>query len=211
MDVIARRLMTRYDLSCRRLCDKLYLKAETQQVDRILAAFSAKYYVDNPDTIFAEKGRSHSLRIRAALVPSADLMHTPPDIIHAATYAILLLNTDLHVADVIARMSRSDFVYNTMSAIHAQSRASPYIKESSDNAVTPQRERLEPVSDAGSAVASKIQGATVNVDEHSVSDKPVRQSTSMPAVNTRAWDTEVEAALKVCVLVFSTRYDWNIF
>lgn len=81
----------------RRLCEKLYLRAETQQVDRILAAFSARYMDENPDSVFQTK-----------------------DIVHAATYAMLLLNTDLHVADVSSRMSRSDFILNTMSAIHAQ-------------------------------------------------------------------------------------------
>ena len=33
---------------------------------------------------------------------------------------MLLLNTDLHVADVGTRMSRSDFVVNTMAVIKAQ-------------------------------------------------------------------------------------------
>ena len=40
--------------------------------------------------------------------------------VHAATYAMLLLNTDLHIADVVSRMSRTDFVSNTMSAVRAQ-------------------------------------------------------------------------------------------
>lgn len=42
------------------------------------------------------------------------------DVIHAAAYAMLLLNTDLHIADVQTRMSRGDFVQNTMAAIRAQ-------------------------------------------------------------------------------------------
>lgn len=92
------------EMAFRRLCEKLYLRAETQQIDRILAAFSARYIEENPDSIFQTK-----------------------DIVHAVTYAMLLLNTDLHVADVTSRMSRSDFVFNTMSAIHAQNSATPSI------------------------------------------------------------------------------------
>lgn len=43
------------------------------------------------------------------------------DIVHAVAYSILLLNTDLHVAQVASKMSRAQFVRNTMSAIyHAQ-------------------------------------------------------------------------------------------
>lgn len=92
------------EMAFRRLCEKLYLRAETQQIDRILAAFSSRYIEENPDSIFQTK-----------------------DIVHAVTYAMLLLNTDLHVADVMNRMSRSDFIFNTMSAIHAQNSATPSI------------------------------------------------------------------------------------
>ncbi|KAK9894038.1 hypothetical protein P389DRAFT_174035 [Cystobasidium minutum MCA 4210] len=92
------------EMAFRRLCEKLYLRAETQQIDRILAAFSGWYLEENPDTIFKTK-----------------------DIVHAVTYAMLLLNTDLHVADVANRMSRSDFILNTMSAIRAQEDMTPSI------------------------------------------------------------------------------------
>lgn len=40
----------------RLLCGKLYLKAETQEVDRILEAFSQRYFECNPDTIFGSPG-----------------------------------------------------------------------------------------------------------------------------------------------------------
>lgn len=41
-------------------------------------------------------------------------------VVHAVTYSLLLLNTDLHVADITTRMSRSQFVRNTMTAIQMQ-------------------------------------------------------------------------------------------
>lgn len=37
---------------CRRLCAKLYLKAETQQVDRILEEFSRRYWDCNPGSVY---------------------------------------------------------------------------------------------------------------------------------------------------------------
>lgn len=47
----------RLDYAFRRLCEKLYLRAETQQVDRILSTFSAKYMEDNPNNMLGNKGK----------------------------------------------------------------------------------------------------------------------------------------------------------
>ncbi|KAK2463293.1 hypothetical protein APHAL10511_004948 [Amanita phalloides] len=87
----------RLDLAFRHLCSKLYLKAETQQVDRILEEFGKRYWECNPSTLYGSAS-----------------------VVHAITYSILLLNTDLHVADLATHMSRSQFVRNTMTAIQAQ-------------------------------------------------------------------------------------------
>lgn len=87
----------RLDLAFRRLCDKLYLKAETQQVDRILEQFSRRYWNNNPKAVFGSA-----------------------DVVHAVSYSLLLLNTDLHVVETSTRMLRSQFVKNTLSAIHSQ-------------------------------------------------------------------------------------------
>ncbi|KAF7731518.1 hypothetical protein EC973_009282 [Apophysomyces ossiformis] len=84
-----------------KFCGKLHLKAETQQIDRILERFAIRYWECNPDSIF---GNPES-----------------KDIIHAIVYSLLLLNTDLHVAQgERKKMSRSAFVRNTMNAIRAQ-------------------------------------------------------------------------------------------
>lgn len=64
----------------------------------------------------------------AALVSSANLFSWPLsdvhptciDIVHAVSYSLLLLNTDLHVAELSTRMSRSQFVRNTLTAIQMQ-------------------------------------------------------------------------------------------
>lgn len=82
------------EAALRKLCDKLFLRAETQQVDRILAAFSQRYFVCNSDTMFGNA-----------------------DVIHAVSFSILLLNTDLHVAELDSRMTRTQFVRNTLDAI----------------------------------------------------------------------------------------------
>ncbi|KAJ7725837.1 hypothetical protein DFH07DRAFT_853529 [Mycena maculata] len=92
----------RLDLAFRRLCAKLYLKAETQQVDRILEEFSRRYWECNPGGLYG----------------SANL-------VHAVSYSLLLLNTDLHVADLQTRMSRTQFVRNTLTAIQMQLQPTP--------------------------------------------------------------------------------------
>ena len=84
----------RLDVAFRRLCDKLFLRAETQQIDRILAAFSQRYYECNPDSIFGSA-----------------------DVIHSVVFSILLLNTDLHIAELQERMTLKQFVRNTLGAI----------------------------------------------------------------------------------------------
>jgi PH and SEC7 domain-containing protein len=47
----------RLDHAFRRLCAKLFLKAETQQVDRILVEFSRRYHECNPDNLFGNSSK----------------------------------------------------------------------------------------------------------------------------------------------------------
>lgn len=104
----------RLDLAFRRLCAKLYLKGETQQVDRILEEFSRRYWECNPGGVYGSA-----------------------NIVHAVSYSLLLLNTDLHVADLSTRMSRSQFVRNTLTAIQTQlNPASPDLGSSSSADLT---------------------------------------------------------------------------
>ncbi|GFZ49007.1 hypothetical protein JCM24511_06756 [Saitozyma sp. JCM 24511] len=78
----------------RDLCSKLHLKAESQEIDRIIEGFSARYFECNPTTVFGSAG-----------------------VVHTVTGAMLMLNTDLHIADLSKHMSRADFVRNAMRAI----------------------------------------------------------------------------------------------
>jgi len=76
------------------LCGRLVLKAETQQVDRILDGFSKRWCQSNPNHGFKSV-----------------------DVVHTICYSILLLNTDLHLADIESKMTRSQFVKNTIPTI----------------------------------------------------------------------------------------------
>ncbi|KAF9244889.1 hypothetical protein BU15DRAFT_85738 [Melanogaster broomeanus] len=97
----------RLDNAFRRLCGKLFLKAETQQVDRILEEFSRRFWDCNPIRLYGNAS-----------------------VVHGVTYSLLLLNTDLHVADIANRMSRSQFVRNTMTAIQMQLHPTRYASTS---------------------------------------------------------------------------------
>nr|XP_019047599.1 hypothetical protein I302_04215 [Kwoniella bestiolae CBS 10118]OCF26529.1 hypothetical protein I302_04215 [Kwoniella bestiolae CBS 10118] len=79
----------------RDLCQKLHLKAESQEIDRIIEAFSTRYFECNPSTVFGT-----------------------PGVVHTVTAAMLMLNTDLHIAELNKHMSKTDFVRNAMRAIH---------------------------------------------------------------------------------------------
>ncbi|KAE8348300.1 hypothetical protein BDV28DRAFT_98462 [Aspergillus coremiiformis] len=79
----------------RSLCTRLILKGETQQVDRVLDAFSIRWCECNPNHGFKAS-----------------------DVVHTICYSLLLLNTDLHLADIEQKMTKNQFVRNTMPTIH---------------------------------------------------------------------------------------------
>ncbi|KAE8441415.1 hypothetical protein EG329_004971 [Mollisiaceae sp. DMI_Dod_QoI] len=97
------------------MCGRLVLKAESQQVDRILVAFSKRWCESNPDHGF--KGT---------------------DVVHTVCYSLLLLNTDLHLADIEQKMTRSQFVKNTMPTIRKS------VADSAPNAFEPTRASILP-------------------------------------------------------------------
>ncbi|KAL9611008.1 MAG: hypothetical protein Q9167_004322 [Letrouitia subvulpina] len=78
----------------RDFCGRLLLKGETQQVDRILDAFSSRWCACNPN---------HGFKAT--------------DVVHTICYSILLLNTDLHVAEIEQKMTRPQFIKNTVPTI----------------------------------------------------------------------------------------------
>ncbi|KAL8858367.1 MAG: hypothetical protein Q9178_005048 [Gyalolechia marmorata] len=78
----------------RDFCGRLLLKGETQQVDRILDAFSTQWCACNPD---------HGFKAT--------------DVVHTICYSVLLLNTDLHAAEIEQKMTRAQFIKNTLPTI----------------------------------------------------------------------------------------------
>ncbi|KZS98411.1 hypothetical protein SISNIDRAFT_404603 [Sistotremastrum niveocremeum HHB9708] len=100
------------DQAFRRLCAKLYVKAESQQLDRLLDEFARRYWDCNPRSLFGNAG-----------------------VVHAVMYSLLLLNTDLHVAELTSHMSRTQFVRNTLSTIQAQVKPDPSEYQSSTSEV----------------------------------------------------------------------------
>lgn len=82
----------------RLFCSRLYIRGETQVIDRILESFSRRWTACNTE----EKIIS-------------------PDIAYIIAFALITLNTDLHTANMDAeqKMRKSAFVDNTMQAIQA--------------------------------------------------------------------------------------------
>ncbi|EWC45570.1 hypothetical protein DRE_05428 [Drechslerella stenobrocha 248] len=80
----------------RGLCEKLVLKGETQQVDRIVSAVAKRWCDCNGNHGFKNV-----------------------DVVHTIIYSILLVNTDLHMADLHSsqRMTKGQFIKNTLATI----------------------------------------------------------------------------------------------
>jgi hypothetical protein len=81
-------------VALRLLCEKLVLKGETQQFDRIITALSGRW---------CECNLNHGFKAQ--------------DVVHTICYSLILLNTDLHLADIGEKMSRSAYVKNTLPTI----------------------------------------------------------------------------------------------
>ncbi|ODA75955.1 hypothetical protein RJ55_08596 [Drechmeria coniospora] len=165
----------------RSLCGRLVLRAETQQVDRILVAFSKRWCACNP---------RHGFKAT--------------DVIHMICYSIMLLNTDLHLADIEQKMTRSQFVKNTMTTIaHAAHESAPAAATNGRPTILPEK----------SSLLSGVQGrSSPDYDRSSLrySFRPLARSDPHggdvddcgPLVKApfhgsmRAWEEQVEVVLK---------------
>ncbi|KAK5653504.1 hypothetical protein OQA88_8763 [Cercophora sp. LCS_1] len=96
--------------SLRQVCQRLLLRAETQQVDRILVAFAKRWCECNSNHGFKAQGKPFPMSTQMVML-------TKTDVIHTLCYSIILLNTDLHMADIEHKMTRSQFIKNTMTTI----------------------------------------------------------------------------------------------
>lgn len=163
--------------SLRALCDRLVLKGETQQVDRVLDAFSTRWCDCNP---------SHGFKAT--------------DVVHTICYSILLLNTDLHLADIDSKMTKSQFVRNTMPTIHRV--AMDAAPEGFETLRPINRSKTQP-HEAHSAPASARSATFPPEVTHSSFDNEGDANVDAgPLVNTpftgtvRAWEQQVETVLK---------------
>lgn len=163
----------RLDAAFRKLCSKLYLKAETQQVDRILDQFSQRYWDCNPGCLFGSS--SEYRRPYIVLFQGFDVLRLT-DIVHQVSYSLLLLNTDLHVADLTNRMSRNQFVKNTMSAI--QNYLNPETASVFDAPIT-RKSSIDTVDDG----ASVLRGRTMDSANGAGGSTHLKRSESLTSWN----------------------------
>ncbi|OGM45962.1 Sec7 domain protein [Aspergillus bombycis] len=177
----------------RSLCTRLILKGETQQVDRVLDAFSIRWCECNPNHGFKAS-----------------------DVVHTICYSLLLLNTDLHLADIEQKMTKSQFVRNTMPTIHRVAfDAAPDGFESlhaahNKSKVSARESLTSPMdeSDHGILAADKPANAPVKlVNRLSRTDLSVKlsgdpETNTGPLVNVpfngtdKAWGQQVETVLR---------------
>lgn len=83
----------------RQFCAKLYIRGETQVIDRILESFSRRWRACNSQDPYLTQS-----------------------ITHIIAYALITLNTDLHIANVESdlKMKRAAFTANTLHAIQSE-------------------------------------------------------------------------------------------
>jgi len=173
--------------SFRDLCRKLHLKAESQEIDRIIEAFSSRYFECNPNSVFGTAG-----------------------VIHTVTAAMLMLNTDLHIADLSKHMSRSDFIRNSMRAVQESmppnTDSTPSLVRDDSGSTDTAPESLNTI--AGSVkdrrpretpLANRSASAPVMSNGYNMTMTRNRESyaTTSSFNYTKAWEQEAETALKV--------------
>ncbi|KAI8384416.1 uncharacterized protein BYT42DRAFT_260421 [Radiomyces spectabilis] len=167
------------DEAFRTLCGKLHLKAEAQQIDRILQSFAQRYWDCNPNCIFGNR-----------------------DVVHAIVYSLLLLNTDLHVAQGERRkMSRPAFVRNTMSAVTGDEQQLTIDEElwtddyKRASTVTFQSSEWTSTAPPDMRRTPSFRSACSNQSSH---DRLMKNSTegSPLVVGSKAWRAEIEMILK---------------
>lgn len=189
-----RAYMELYDFHCqsivsalREVCSRLILRAETQQVDRILVTFSKRWCTCNPNHGFKSL-----------------------DIVHTICYSIMLLNTDLHVADIESKMTRNQFIKNTMTSIRQtvaecepeppkrsgknSTMAPPTDTSSRRQSVAPHQEHSHSLLPSRSGLLPPRSGSSLG---HSHNDEGGGPLVSAPFDGPMpAWEAQMEAVLK---------------
>ncbi|SMY29118.1 unnamed protein product [Zymoseptoria tritici ST99CH_1A5] len=131
----------------RMLCGKLVLRGETQQFDRIINALSSRWVQCNPN---------HGFKAQ--------------DVVHTLCYSLILLNTDMYLADITEKMSRSAYVKNTLPTIkRVVLDAAP---TSFDDTLKPMAHNLRPGMPWTDSSTSSMSGASSNITSGPTSPMP---------------------------------------
>ncbi|PVZ99092.1 hypothetical protein BB558_004897 [Smittium angustum] len=145
----------RLDEAVRRICSKLLMHAESQEIDRVLYELSRRYIECNPDS---------SLKTI--------------DIAHTVAFSIFLLNTDLHMADIknSSRMTRNQYIKNTIDALATDQRG-PINYDKYQVPVTPALINQQP------KISKNIANKFSNSPDNSVIKNPITNSKSAPPIS----------------------------
>jgi len=209
--------MTRYNfmdvdllVGLRELCYRLPLRGEAQQVDRVLASFATRWCECNPTHAFISRGIFAQNRGRRSLLTR------PVDVVHAISYSLILLNTDLHIADLETRMTRAQFVKNTLPAVKSIAE-NPFSEPSSEPTKStsvassqppPQLSRTSTSYNSSAEQYSSMitkSGSIRPTDNYA--SRPASSASTPPfpfkgprveaiVLPNRSWEVEVEALLK---------------
>ena len=133
-----------------------------------------------------------------------DYTNSPADVVHTICYSLLLLNTDLHLADIDQKMTKSQFVRNTMPTIHRV--AMDAAPEGFETTRPSNRSKTLPIGGSGSdqlpSAPSSARSPTFPADISRSSLETENAGDAGPLVNVpftgtvRAWEQQVEAVLK---------------
>ena len=197
----------------RGLCAHIALKGETQQVDRMLDAFSKRWCECNRTHGFKSCGKLEHDCAEFSLLMVLDVVHT-------ICYSTLLLNTDLHLADIEQKMTRTQFIRNTLPTLRRVALDSAAEELGTVRAGTwPRPERasadMPPPLPKSPKVVAELQAGRGSIDEIAPigsarsSEKVVREADGEHATNdpgplvtcgfvgsTKAWEAQVEVVLK---------------
>ena len=170
--------------SLRNLCDRIVLKGETQQMDRLIDAFARRWCACNSNHGFKSI-----------------------DVVHTICYSILLLNTDLHLADIGQKMTKSQFVRNSIFTIK---RVAEDVLD--DSSRTPNARSPTFGKEDGAAIESADAEPSVTVRQaRRPTEKLIREdsmdveipaSTGGPLIDApytgsaKGWETQVSAILR---------------
>ncbi|RAL06893.1 Sec7 domain protein [Aspergillus homomorphus CBS 101889] len=171
----------------RSLCTRLVLKGETQQVDRVLDAFSTRWCACNP---------RHSFKAA--------------DVVHTICYSLLLLNTDLHLADIEQKMTKTQFVRNTMPTIHRVAAeaapdgfASGKSRASMQDPMSPTDDRdrgfagMDKAANAPTKLVNRLSRTDLSAKIANDTDNEIGPLVNTPFIGSmRAWEQQVEAVLR---------------